>query len=401
VVPVQAFLGGYRVKIGIVTQSYYPKPGGVTEVVHFTAHELRRRGHEVTIITTRYNRDEPETPGVIRIGRNMLVPMNGAWVNMTVGLGLRRQLAAILEREAFDIVHAHCPLVPTLPLMALATAPPGQKLVGTFHAASERNFMYRLFQGPLSKRAAKLHCRLAVSESARRFASAYFPGEYKIMPNGIDCRRFRPAGRPIERFRDGRINILFVGRMDKRKGVPYLCRAMPRIARALEGKVRLIIVGEKGVRTTFCPRPMRLDGAEIEWAGRVSAEALPRYYATADVFCSPAVGQESFGIVLLEAMASGVPVVASDIPGYRTIVAPGREGFLVPPRDPAALAEAIVMLARDATLRERLGASGREKALHYDWPAVVGRLEEIYRTVLGIDAASAEPESVGYSRACT
>jgi phosphatidylinositol alpha-mannosyltransferase len=169
----------------------------------------------------------------------------------------------------------------------------------------------------------------------------------------------------------------------------------------MKGNVRLIIVGEKGVRTLLCPRPLNLAGAEIVWAGRIHPDVLPRYYATADIFCSPATGQESFGIVLLEAMASGVPVVASDIPGYRTAVTPGREGFLVPPKNPEALAETLVALARDEVLRKTLGGHGREKALHYDWPLVIRKLEAIYCRVLGIEAAENAPDAVNYSRACT
>jgi phosphatidylinositol alpha-mannosyltransferase len=388
-------------KIGIVTQSYYPKPGGVTEVAHFTAQELRRRGHHVTIITTHFGAGEPETPDTIRIGRNVLVPVNGAWVNMTVGMRLRDQLSRVFEREQFDIIHAHCPLVPTLPLMSLEAVSPAQKIIGTFHAAADRNFMYSLFRRPLSRRAARLDCRLAVSEAARRFVSMYFPGDYEIVPNGVDCDRFRPDREPIEQFKDGRLNVLFVGRLDKRKGVPYLCSAIPKIAEALSGRVRFIIVGEKGLRMLLCPRPMNLRGAEIVWAGRVDPKLLPRYYATADVFCSPAVGQESFGIVLLEAMASGVPIVASDIPGYRTVVVPGYEGLLVPPKSPDDLADAIVALGRDEVLRRRLGTRGREKALRYDWPVVVRGLEAIYHRVLGMEETTREDEAIPHSRACT
>ncbi len=373
-------------KIGIVSQSYYPRPGGVTEVAHFSALELRKLGHDVTIITTHYSGAERPEAGVIRIGRNVLVPVNGAWVNMTVGLGLRGELERIFERERFDIIHAHCPLVPTLPLLSLGAARPDQKVVGTFHAAADKNFFYALFRGPLLKRAKRLDCRMAVSEAARRFANSYFPGDYEIVPNGIDCRRFRPDLEPIGRYRDGRINVLFVGRMDPRKGVPYLCKAMPMIARALDGNVRFLIVGEKGLRAALCPRPANLRGAEIAWVGRVLPEELPRYYVTADVFCSPATGQESFGIVLLEAMASGVPIVASDIPGYRTVLAPGREGLLVEPRNASELARGIVTLARDPRLRGELALRGREKALRYDWPLVVRRLEAIYRSVLGDEA---------------
>jgi phosphatidyl-myo-inositol alpha-mannosyltransferase len=400
-VPVQAFLGRCLVKIAIVTQSYYPRPGGVTEVAHASALELRKRGHDVTIITTHFDGREPETRGTIRVGRNVLVPVNGAWVNMTIGTGLRGQLSRIFRREAFDIVHTHCPLVPTLPLLSLAAAQSHQKIVGTFHAAAERNCMYRLFQGPLSRRAARLDCRLAVSEAARCFVNRYFPGAYEIMPNGIDCNRFRPGERPFERFRDGRVNVLYVGRLDKRKGIQYLIQAIPHVARALEGKVRLIIVGETGLRTLLCPRPRDLAGAEIVWVGRVPPEALPRYYAAADIFCSPAIGQESFGIVLLEAMASGVPVVASDIPGYRTVVTPGQEGLLVPPKRTRELAEALVTLARDEALRRELGARGRATARRYDWPVVIRRLEAIYLRVLDQKTAEQASEAVRQHRART
>ena len=387
-------------KIGIVTQSYYPRPGGVTEVAHFSAKELRKLGHDVTIITTSYTGSEREEPGVIRIGRNVLVPVNGAWVNMTVGTGLRGELRRIFERERFDVVHAHCPLVPTLPLLSLETALPRQKVVGTFHAAADRNFFYWFFRRFLEKRARRLDRRMAVSEAARDFVSTYFPGDYEIVPNGIDCTRFRPGIEPLARYRDGRINVLFVGRMDPRKGVPYLCKAMPMIGRELGGNVRFLIVGEKGLRARLCPRPSDLRGAKLEWIGRVSPEDLPRYYATADIFCSPATGQESFGIVLLEAMASGVAIAASDIPGYRTILNPAREGILVPPRDPAELARAIVSLARDDSRRRELGEAGRKQALRYDWPIVVRRLESVYRGALDGREAGSDPETACLTRAC-
>jgi phosphatidyl-myo-inositol alpha-mannosyltransferase len=388
------------VKIGIVTQSYYPRPGGVTEVAHFSARELRKLGHDVTIVTTRYTGSEPEEPGVIRIGRNVLVPVNGAWVNMTVGAGLRGELRRIFERERFDVVHAHCPLVPTLPLFALESALPWQKVVGTFHAAADRNFFYWFFRRFLEKRARRLDRRMAVSEAARTFVSKYFPGDYEVVPNGIDCARFRPGIEPLAEYRDGRINVLFVGRMDPRKGVPYLCKAMPIVGRELGGNVRFMIVGEKGLRARLCPRPSDLHGAKLEWIGRVSPEDLPRYYATADIFCSPATGQESFGIVLLEAMASGVAIAASDIPGYRTILNPAREGILVPPRDPGELARAIVSLARDDSLRLDLGTAGRKQALRYDWPVVVRRLESVYRDALGGREAGRDPETIRLTRAC-
>lgn len=369
-------------KIGIVTQSYYPKPGGVTEVVHHTAVELRRRGHEVTVITTRYGGEDRDAPGISRLGRNILVPANGAWTNVTVGMRLRSELEEIFRRERFDIVQTHCPLVPTLPLLTILADRAGAKLVGTFHAAAESNALYALFQRPLAGLAGRIDRRIAVSRPAAEFAARYFPAEYEIIPNGIDCERFSPGVPPIEGLRDGRYNILFVGRMDRRKGLPYLFRALPLIQRALPRLVRLVLVGEGSLRRKMMPRPLSLGGAEIIAAGRVDARLLPRYYAAADLLCAPATGRESFGIVLLEAMASGRPVVASDIPGFRSVVTDGRDGLLVEPRSPAAIAEAVIRLASDPALAARLAGEGRRTARGYAWDSVTARLEDSLLRVL-------------------
>lgn len=383
---IQGLLGRVPLKIGIVTQSYYPKPGGVTEVVFHSARELRRRGHDVTIITTSYSgREEPEA-GIIRIGRNMLLPANGAWVNVTAGCGLKQRLRAIFEREMFDVVHTHCPLVPTLPILTLQITGSGHKTIGTFHATAERHIGYAFFRRPLAELAVRLDARIAVSSSAERFVRRYFPGRYEIVPNGIDCDRFNPHITPIEQWRDGRLNVLFVGRMDRRKGLPDLFSALSLAQKKSKRGIRLILVGEGKLRKILIPKPLDFHGAEINAVGRIDPTLIPRYYATADIFCSPATGQESFGIVLLEAMASGVPVIASDIPGFRHVVTHGREGFLVPPHTPRAIADAILELGSDLSLGEMLGKRGREKALTYHWPAVIDSLERIlYRVNGGIE----------------
>lgn len=370
-------------KIGIVTQSYYPKPGGVTEVAAHSALELRRRGHEVVIITTSYTGRDGAEPGIIRIGRNVLLPVNGAWVNVTAGIGLKRQLRAVFEREAFDVVHTHCPLVPTLPILTLQITGCGHRVIGTFHATAERHYGYAMFRRPLMKLADRLDARIAVSSSAAQFANRYFPGRFEIVPNGIDCERFNPHIEPIAQWRDERLNVLFVGRMDRRKGLPDLFRALSIAQKKSKRGIRLILVGEGTFRKMLMPKPLDFHGAEIVTAGRVDPAVIPRYYATADIFCSSATGQESFGIVLLEAMACGIPVIASAIPGFRDVVTHGREGLLVPPRAPGALADAILELGMDPTFRKQLGARGREKALAHHWPVIIDSLERVLYRVTG------------------
>ncbi|NIM19583.1 MAG: glycosyltransferase [Candidatus Latescibacteria bacterium] len=367
-------------KIAVVTQSYYPRPGGVTEHAHHTALELRKRGHTVSIFTANFGSDPHADPGVLRFGRNVLVPHHGAWVNMTVGMRLGRQLRDALREFDPNIVHTHCPLVPTLPLFAIHTAPSNAAIVGTFHAAAETSPGYSLFRRPLAKFAERIHTRIAVSEAARCLAQKYFPGRYEVLPNGIDCQRFAPRIEPFERFQDDAFNVLFVGRMDRRKGLKYLFSAISIVANATSKRVRLIVVGENSLRRYLLPRLDRK--VELHFAGIVSRDILPRYYASCDIFCSPAVEKESFGIVLLEAMASGVPVVGTSIPGYLSLLEHGQNALVVPPRDPQSFADAIIHLLEDDLLRLKLRKRGIEFAGQFRWDLITARLEQLYRDTL-------------------
>ena len=381
-------------KIAIVSQSYYPRTGGVTENVHHTAVELRNRGHDVTVVTTRYG-DEPVERGVERIGRNVLVPINGAWVNMTVGSNLYRDLKRVFATLDPDVIHTHNALTPTLPLLALHAAPRHVHVVGTFHAAADGNWAYRLFQPYLRRMARRLDARVAVSQAAIDLASRYFPGNYTIVPNGIDCERFNPDQRPIERFDDGKFNMLFVGRLDKRKGVKYLFNAVTLASRQCDRPIRLIVVGDNGVRRRFLPTLP--DEVELVFTGVVSKDILPRYFASADAFCSPATERESFGIVLLEAMASGVPVVGTGIPGYLTLLRNRWNALVVPPRDARSLSAAILELIDKPHLCDRLRHNALGFANLYRWERIVDRLEQTYGGAE--EAESAGPEAVAGSRA--
>jgi phosphatidylinositol alpha-mannosyltransferase len=370
------------VKIGIVSQSYYPRYGGVTEHVHHTATELRRRGHQVTIITSHFRRGEaPSDPEVERIGYNLLIPFNGAFVDLAVGIRLRSQLRALLKRHAFDILHTHAPLVPTLPLIAVETAECPQ--VGTFHTTSGPSRLLELFLGPLAARMKRLDARIAVSETARDFAAQYFPGEYLVIPNGVDTERFHPSVEPFPEWRDpDRVNVLFVGRLDPRKGVQVLLDALPEVITRTHGRARLLVVGDSYLRGRFEASVAPAARAHVHFLGHVPSRDLPRWYATGDIFVSPALGHESFGIVLAEAMASGRVVVASDIPGYRSVVQPGVNGVVSPPGDVPALAGAIAALADDPERRAALAQRGRVRALEFAWPHITDRIEAVYRDVL-------------------
>jgi phosphatidyl-myo-inositol alpha-mannosyltransferase len=369
------------VRIGIVSQSYYPRYGGVTEHVHHTAVELRRRGHQVTIITSRFRRGEAPCEGVERIGYNLLIPFNGAFVDLAVGWRLRSQLRGLLRRHEFDLLHTHAPLVPTLPLIAVETAECPQ--VGTFHTTSGPSKLIEAFLEPLAARMKRLDARIAVSETARDFVAQYLPGEYHVIPNGVDTERFHPAVEPFAEWRDpARVNILFVGRLDPRKGVQVLIDAMPEVLARTNGRARLLVVGDSYLRARFeaSVRPEVRD--HVRFLGHVPSADLPRWYATGDIFVSPALGHESFGIVLVEAMAAGRVVVASDIPGYRTVIQPGLNGVVSAPGDVPALAATLAALVGDPDRRAALAQRGRARALEFAWPRITDRIEAVYRDVL-------------------
>ena len=220
----------------------------------------------------------------------------------------------------------------------------------------------------------------AVSAAARHFIDRYFPGDYKVIPNGVDVDRYRRAV-PIARWQDGTRNILFVGRHEPRKGLIELLKAY-RILRKTGCQCRLLVVGsgpqEREARRYVATR--RLQG--VEFLGRVSDDEKAQLFKTADVYVSPATGGESFGIVLLEAMAAGTPIVCSDIHGYKGVVRRDREGLLVPPRKPKAIAAAVGQLLADDELRAEMGRNGQERADDFSWERVTAKVDDYYGFVI-------------------
>jgi phosphatidyl-myo-inositol alpha-mannosyltransferase len=366
------------VKIGLVTPYIYPLPGGVNAHVGFLYQNLRERGHDVRIISSTHGLQRSSEGDIIRIGRGFSVPSNGSVGTLTISPRFMSQVRSVLEAEQFDLLHFHEPFVPFLSPFVLRESTSVN--VATFHAYNGWSPAYEFGRRMLGGYARRLHGRIAVSAAARYFIGRYFPGDYKVIPNGVDVARFATA-LPFERWRDGTANILFVGRFEERKGLLHLLKAY-RLLRRDGRSCRLLVVGngpqEREVRRYIATR--RMTGVEI--LGRVSEEDKARWFATADVYVSPATGQESFGIVLLEAMASGVAIVCSDIHGYKGVVRRGEQALLVPRRDPRALADAIGRLVDDVPFRERLAASGTERAVEFGWDRVAARVDDYYGFVI-------------------
>ncbi len=364
-----------------VADVYYPHPGGIPEHIKHLSEGLIARGHQVEILTARFPKKNfpswEDPPNIIRVGRSVKIPANRSMSSITVSTRLSKKVKAIIQGGNYDIIHTHGPIVPVLPLLAVKHAK--CKVVSTFHAAHGESLGYEIFGGYLRKWHNRIDGRIAVSEVAKESVARYFPGEFRIIPNGVDVRRFSPDKQPLSHLPSGK-RILFVGRLEPRKGAKFLFQAMPMILERVPD-ARLIVVGTGMTRwyKRFIDQSVK---NKVVFEGFVDPEILPRYYTSVDVFCSPATGGESFGIVLLEAMASGVPIVASDIPGYRCVMEDGREGLFARPEDPESLAEAIVRVLSDPNARE-MGKRGIEKARSlYSWERVVSMVEEFYREVM-------------------
>ena len=371
-------------KIALVSPYDFAYPGGVVNHISCLERHLTRMGHEVKIIAPASKAVHTLEDRFIRIGTPRPVPVSGSIARITLSPWLSSRINRVLEEEKFDICHLHEPLMPMLctTVLRLTHTP----TVGTFHASGGKpwySFGTPFGKLLLKKWIHKLDGKTAVSQIALDYVRQHFPGEYTIIPNGIDVQHFHSDVPPIDKFNDGKINIMFVGRMEKRKGLDYLLDAFKLVKKEVPNS-RLIAVGPGiRLRKKYEKRVAKngLKG-DVTFIGYASYRDLPCYYKTADVVCSPATGWESFGIILLEAMAVSKPVVASNIEGYASVLTHNEEGLLVPPRNVENLAEALLSLMTDKRLREEMGARGRARALQYDWEHVAQRTLNFYLEVL-------------------
>ena len=366
-----------EMKIGLVSPYDFASPGGVTDHVQHLARQLRRLGHGVRIFAPSSRADiDLDTPHFYRIGSPIAIPVNDSVARITLSFHLADRVATIVENERFDVLHFHEPLMPALPMTMLRMSPTAN--VGTFHAFARSNVGYHYGRPLLQPYLAHLHRGIAVSDPARDFVHQYFPDyPLRVIPNGIDVEHYNQGQPPIRHLRDDSVNVLFLGRLEKRKGLGDLLRGY-EFLRSRVPKSRLIIVGDGPLRGRIESYISRHRLPDVVMAGFVPDRVKPRYYSSADIFCAPATGAESFGIVLLEAMASGLPIVATEIPGYMSVLEPGRDSLTVRPKGWAELGAALVILARDADLRHRMGAYGRRKAPQYSWDRVASQVLEVY-----------------------
>ena len=377
-------------KVGIVVPYSWSFWGGVPEHADHQARALERLGVTARIIIghdppgrlTKYlhprvGRHERPPAHVIPIGRSVIVPANGALPNIVLSPRAVFRMRQVLARERFDLLHVHEPMTPAIGVAALSFA--RVPLVATFHASGELAWM-KLATPVWGFLAERLDHRIAVSQDAADSARRYLPGDYEVIPNGVAMpERADPAGRETR--------IVFLGRHEPRKGLQVLLRAWPEIRRQTGARLR--VLGADPLQVRLLLTRLRVSDDGVDALGFVSERERTEELLKAKAFVAPSLHGESFGMVLTEAFACAMPVVASDIPGYRDVMTP-ETGVLIPANEPHVLAQATVNLLADEPRRQQLGAGARRRARAYSWDDIGRRLLAIYeRVATGSPAALA------------
>ncbi len=378
-------------RVALVSPYDIGTPSGVNVHIANLANALRQRGHHAWIFAPGRH-DVEAAEGITLMGRSIPVPSGGSLARVTFSPRSGRRVKKELARHDFNVIHLHEPLVPVVPMqfMRLSNA----HKIGTFHTARENGSRLYDFNHRLLRRWARtLDGRIAVSTAAARLVSHYFPGHYEVIPNGIDFDRFATRVLAPPEIESLQPYVLFVGRFEERKGLPVLLEAF-RAVQARLPHVRLVVAGQGSRRQQYEQYAEDLNIHGVHFAGHVPNELLPAYYQHAAAFCAPNTGNESFGMVLIEALAAGTPVVASNIDGFREVVRDGEHGILVPPLDTAGLADALCRVLTNDALAASLRLKGFERARDFSWDSVVDRVVEYYESVLERPPRSALEEPV-------
>jgi phosphatidylinositol alpha-mannosyltransferase len=374
-------------KIGIVCPYSWDVPGGVQFHVRDLAAHLIGRGHQVSVLAPA-DEDTPVPPYVVPAGRAVPVRYNGAVARLNFGFLSAARVRRWLHEGGFDVLHIHEPNTPSLSLLACwsATGP----IVATFHASYSRSRAMVAASPILQPALEKISARIAVSEYARRTLVEHLGGDAVVIPNGVDVAAFADA-EPEPRWlgdaaEGGPGTIAFLGRMDEpRKGLPTLIRAFPRILRERPG-VRLLVAGHGDAKEAAAGLPEEVRG-QVEFLGRVSDREKARLLRSTDLYIAPNTGGESFGIILVEAMSAGAPVLSSDLDAFSQVLDDGAAGELFPVEDDVALADAAVRLLGDPGRLAELRKLASRHVRRFDWETVGSDILAVYETVTDGTAA--------------
>jgi phosphatidylinositol alpha-mannosyltransferase len=369
---------GRRLRIGIVCPYSWDIPGGVQAHVRDLAEQLLALGHHVAVLAPGDD-DTPGLPPYVSVaGKAVPIPYNGSVARLQFGLVSAARVRRWLRDGQFDVVHVHEPAPPSLSLLTCMIH--DGPLVATFHAATVRSRFLSMFDTVLQPFLEKITGRIAVSAAARKVIVEHLGGDAVVIPNGVAIARYRDAA-PLPGYPRAGGTIGFVGRYDEpRKGMDVLVGALDGLVTHRRG-LRLLVAG-RGEADEFLGRLPARVSERVDLLGQVSEPDKARLLRSVDVFCAPNTGRESFGVILLEAMAARAPVVASDIDPFRRVLGAGRAGRLFPVGEQAALANALVEVLDDAALRSRLVAAGEKAVAPYDWPLIAGEVLRVYELAI-------------------
>lgn len=380
-------------RVGIVCPYTWDVPGGVQAHVHDLATSLVELGHEVSVLAPVDDPDEADLPPwVVPAGRAVPVPYNGSVARLAFGPLSLTRTRRWLRKGRFDVLHLHEPTVPSLSMLACFAAK--GPMVATFHTATARSRALQVFGNTLQPGLEKITGRIAVSPAARRVVMEHLGHDAVLVPNGVFVQRFQGAS-PLAGLPVGP-RVVFLGRLDEpRKGLAVLLSALPALVEAVPD-VHLLLAGpgDADLVEELVPPELR---ERVVLLGLVSEQDKPRVYASGQVYCAPNTHGESFGIVLIEAMAAGTPVVASDLEAFRRVLDDGDAGVLVPVGEPAALAASLADLLLDPERRRQLSAAASRVVQAYDWHHVARQVLAVYETVAAaapvtLDETADEPD---------
>ncbi|MFF1512103.1 glycosyltransferase family 4 protein [Streptomyces sp. NPDC058326] len=375
-------------KIGIVCPYSWDVPGGVQFHIRDLAEHLVRLGHKVSVLAPSDD-DTPLPPYVVSAGRAVPVSYNGSVARLSFGFLSAARVRRWLHDGTFDVVHIHEPTSPSLGLLTCWAAQ--GPIVATFHTSNPRSramiAAYPILQPALEK----ISARIAVSEYARRTLVEHLGGDAVVIPNGVDVDFFARA-EPKKEWQGETLG--FIGRIDEpRKGLPVLMRALPRILTERPG-ARLLVAGRGDEEEAVASLPRELR-SRVEFLGMVSDEDKARLLRSVDVYVAPNTGGESFGIILVEALSAGAPVLASDLDAFAQVLDQGAAGELFTNEDADALADAAIRLLGDEERRDELSARGSAHVRRFDWTTVGADILAVYETVADGAAAVDTDERVG------
>ncbi|MFE1594879.1 glycosyltransferase family 4 protein [Nocardia sp. NPDC058705] len=362
-------------KIGMICPYSFDVPGGVQAHVVELARVFIERGHKVSVLAPASD-DTPLPDFVVSAGRAVAIPYNGSVARLSFGPMAYTRIRRWIDSNDFDVLHIHEPNAPSLSMLALKIAE--GPIVATFHTSTTKSLVLSTFQGVLRPYHEKISGRIAVSELARRWQVEALGSDAVEIPNGVDVSAFA-RGEPLDGYPRAGRTVLFLGRYDEpRKGMDVLLGALPALIEH-HPDVEILIVGrgdEERLR-----REAGEHAGHLRFLGQVSDEEKAAALRSADVYVAPNLGGESFGIILIEAMAAGTPVVASELDAFRRVLRDGTAGMLTPIGDSDALATAIDTLLTDDETRMRLVSTATQVVAGYDWPVVAEQILRVYETV--------------------